>query len=286
MLDSPHIHLRLAGEPENVTVVRELLAGVAGPLEIPAGLLENIRTAVSEACNNVVMHAYERPPGPMQLDLCVQDSELEIVVRDEGTGIRPHPGSREEGLDGIGLSLIQAFSDRVQLSGAPGEGTEVRMWFGLPRAPPRLDTPPGQRATPPAPRAAPACEELGESAHATLAVAPGALAHGVLGRLAPAIGARAGLPVDRLSDVQLVVDALAAHAPPLLAGPRLQAAFAAEAKRLDLSVGPFVPGGSQALLESTAIGGLGSVLAGRAPSPLRDPEHAPWRRPRRPFELV
>ena len=63
--ESPTVRLDLESKPETLTIVRGMLGGVAEPLAMDAELLDDLKTAVSEACNNVVLHAYEGEPGPM-----------------------------------------------------------------------------------------------------------------------------------------------------------------------------------------------------------------------------
>ena len=54
----PNVHLRLSNRPENVMLVRQLLAGVGETVDLDASDLYDIKVAVTEACNNVVLHAY------------------------------------------------------------------------------------------------------------------------------------------------------------------------------------------------------------------------------------
>src|SRR3954471_4786427 len=127
----PEFRMTLPSRPENVAVIRQALAGAIEVLGLAESRLLDINTAVSEACNNVVVHAYEGEHGPLVVFLCVQDAELEVVVRDDGVGIRPR--APEPGLEvqGLGLSLIQTLSDRVEFMGGISQGTEVRMAFSL-----------------------------------------------------------------------------------------------------------------------------------------------------------
>src|SRR5262249_50914129 len=120
----------------NVLLVREALSGMAETVGVDGVELNDIRTAVTEACNNVVLHAYEGAEGPLQVELYVAPETVEVVVRDEGTGIKPHIRSDEEDALGIGLSIIQALAPRVEFKDVPGGGTEVRMEFSTPNTQP------------------------------------------------------------------------------------------------------------------------------------------------------
>src|SRR4051794_30871142 len=127
----PEFRMIIPSRPENVAIIRQALAGAIEVLGLSESRLLDINTAVSEACNNVVVHAYTGDEGPLEVYLCVQDSELEVIVRDKGVGIRPR--APEPGLEvqGLGLSLIQTLSDRVEFLGGIDQGTEVRMAFSL-----------------------------------------------------------------------------------------------------------------------------------------------------------
>ena len=88
-----------------------------------------MRLAVTEACSNVVVHAYaDDAPGPLEVLATLDDDTLTVVVRDEGPGIAPHPDS--PGL-GLGLPLIASLAESVQLGRDEQERTEVCMTFLL-----------------------------------------------------------------------------------------------------------------------------------------------------------
>jgi serine/threonine-protein kinase RsbW len=94
--------------------------------------LADIKLAVTEACTNVVVHAYPDREGPMEISASIDGTAgLVLVVRDEGNGIVPRPDS--PGL-GLGLPLIATLSDSVELGRDRSEHTEVRMTFDLSRS--------------------------------------------------------------------------------------------------------------------------------------------------------
>ena len=129
---SPDVCLRLTSRPENVRLVRQMLHGVAEALDLEDIDLDDISTAVTEACNNVVLHAYDDGEGVLEVEVYLYPalSELEVLVRDHGMGIQPHipaAGNRRS-LPGIGVPVIQALVQSVKFTGT-GRGTEVRMRF-------------------------------------------------------------------------------------------------------------------------------------------------------------
>jgi len=250
MSGAPDARLSLANLPENVALVRQALTGLAASIGIEEGLLSDIKTAVSEACNNVVLHAYENGgSGPLDVYVCTSGHDLEVVVSDRGTGIQPRAPERDAAMQGVGLSLIQALTQSVEFGGGVGEGTEVRMAF---RSDSALDVPTasgnGDHAELPPPE--------GD----TVVSASDGLAAPVLGSVVAVLAARAGFSVERLSDAQLVTDAIAAHARDAFAGRRVIVAIDDSARRLELRFGPLMPGGGEQLVAASAVGGLAPVL--------------------------
>jgi hypothetical protein len=95
---------------------------------------------------------------------------------------------------------------------------------------------------------------------ADLSVAIGPLAAPVLGRVARAMAAKADLPFNRVSDATLIADAIAAHAPAAALDGHVRVNMEAGARRLELRVGPFEPGGARSVLEASALPEVGPVL--------------------------
>ncbi|HYM57659.1 MAG TPA: ATP-binding protein [Solirubrobacteraceae bacterium] len=129
------VKLTLPARPEGVGVVRQALAGVADALVFDAALLADMKMAVTEACTNVVVHAYgEQDDGTLEVEMLAGEAGLTIVVRDEGTGIQPRPTRRDAPALGLGLPLIAALSNAFELRGSGDSGTEVSMTFAYERS--------------------------------------------------------------------------------------------------------------------------------------------------------
>jgi serine/threonine-protein kinase RsbW len=236
MAEGSTVRLRLESRPQTLTIVRGMLGGVAELLSIDPELLDDLKTSVSEACNNVVLHAYGGEPGPMEVGLFVTEDQFSVRVSDEGVGM-PAPPPAGDVSQGIGLSVIRALTEDVQFSSAPGGGTEVRMDFSVRRDGRKLfEAPPA--ATDDADMT-PTADGAGE---VIVSLSPVTLLPGVLGRLARTLAATAHFSLDRFSDVYLVTDTLAAHAATAAEGHRIEARLAAEDRRLELVVGPFRKG--------------------------------------------
>jgi len=125
----PDMELALAARAENIAIVRHALGGFGEAFAVSESKRADIRLAVTEACANVVVHAYpDGEEGPMKVLAIIEEGELTVLVRDWGRGIRPRSDS--PGL-GLGLSLIAALAETVQLGHDDEEHTEVRMTFTL-----------------------------------------------------------------------------------------------------------------------------------------------------------
>lgn len=247
---SPAVRLELDSRPESLTVVRSMLAGFGEALGFDAELLDDLKTAVSEACNNVVLHAYDDLIGPLLVCLDTGRHGLEVTVRDRGGGIQ-YAASPAEDRMGVGLAVISALADRAEFLSAPEGGTEVRMAF-IDRGTPVevLDAPADSILCPPA----------GLSGDVVVTLAPVGLLVGVLGRIARALAAGARFSLDRFSDVYLVTDALAAHAHSAASGAAVSFAIAAQTRRLEITIGPFRPGSGERLRSSADARQSGSPL--------------------------
>jgi serine/threonine-protein kinase RsbW len=232
--ESPTVRLELESRPETTTLVRGMLGGVAEALSIDPELLDDLKTAISEACNNVVLHAYSGEPGPMLVQLFVGADGIRAVVEDSGTGIvsLSPPDERSQGL---GVPVIQALADRAVFQRRPDGGTAVEMAFPAEREGRALFVAPAP-AGPESDWPEQASDGIG------LSLSPVDLLPGVLGRLARALAAQAHFSLDRFSDVYLVTDALAAHASGAASGPRIACSLIAHERRMELTLGPFKPG--------------------------------------------
>ena len=129
MSDAPVVRLELPARPEGVGVVRQALVGVADGLALDGAVLADAKMAVTEACTNAVVHAYDNESGRLDVEMFADDHALTVVVRDKGSGIQPRANRTGTTALGLGLPLIAALSDAFEVRGGPGIGTEVRMSF-------------------------------------------------------------------------------------------------------------------------------------------------------------
>jgi serine/threonine-protein kinase RsbW len=219
-----------------VTLVRGMLTGLGETLALDPELLDDLKTAVSEACNNVVLHAYPDATGPLVVELEVGRDEIQATVLDHGGGIKQI--SAAEDRMGVGLAVISALADRAEFQSVPEGGTAVRMQFGDRGAGIKQWDLPEQVGSP------------GEPLHLTgdvvVTLSSARLLSGVLGRVARAAAAVANFSLDRFSDLYLITDEISAHAESAVRNG-VSFAIAADAAQLDLTIGPFVAGSSARL---------------------------------------
>ena len=235
--DAPAVTLELESRPETLTLVRGMLGGVAERTTMDAELLDDLKTAISEACNNVVLHAYPDGTGPLTVELTLGLDRIDVIVRDAGCGISEVTSARDR-VQGVGIPVIRALADRAEFRQRSGGGTEVWMVFAAEREGKPLFEPPAD-----------AGPEDGWSRNlsgdAVVSVSPVALLTGVLGRLSRALAASARFSLDRFSDVYLVTDAIAALASTAASGPRIGFAIRVQPRRLELLIGPLYRGSAE-----------------------------------------
>ena len=238
-----------------------MLSGVAELLAMDPELLDDLKTAVSEACNNVVLHAYGGQPGPMRLALFASDETLRVTVDDEGVGLDRSPAALDV-TAGIGVSVIHALTETASFERRPAGGTEVTMNFAASRDGHRLFVAPGPGDAPsePEPSDDEGADEPLAQDELQLSLSPVSMLSGVLGRLARTLAATAHFSLDRFSDVYLITDALAAHAARHASGPRITARMEAQDRRLQLTLGPF-RAGSGAALQTVGTDRVGAPLS-------------------------
>jgi anti-sigma regulatory factor (Ser/Thr protein kinase) len=121
------VRLSLPAEPENIAVIRHVLGAFAEAMRLPPDMVEDMRLAVTEACTNVVRHAYDDDEAGT-IDVVMQPSadRLEVIVSDRGRGMGSSPDVEGPGL---GLPLIAALADSLEVQEAPIRGNRLRMSF-------------------------------------------------------------------------------------------------------------------------------------------------------------
>lgn len=244
-MSSPELQLALPARADNVIVVRQAVAGLGEAIGMSAQRIDDLKTVVTEACNNVVIHAYEGEPGPLIVSAASSPEGVEIAVSDRGRGFQPHAAEEEMSL-GLGLPLIASLSDSFEVRGGRGDGTTTLIRFSLVAS----ERPSGNGDV----------RQLQEELE--VAIEPGSLVRPVLARVIGAVAARAEFPVDRLSETVLLGDAVSAHRSEDFAAGRVQVSIKDGGGRLQVRVGPLVEGGGERILSQMDLPGeAGSLRA-------------------------
>ena len=119
----------------NEGYARTAAACFAAQLDPTLDEINDIKTAVSEAVTNAIVHAYPNEIGKILLKLCIKEGNvLEIVVRDWGVGIPDVEQARQplyttgnEERSGMGFTIMESFMDALRVRSTPGKGTVVTM---------------------------------------------------------------------------------------------------------------------------------------------------------------
>ncbi len=242
--------MSLSARAENVAVVRHALAGLADRLGMDEAGIADLKTVVTEACMNVVVHAYPgEEPGLLAVEATPELNGLTVVVRDFGRGIQPRPEADRPSLR-IGLTLIAALSASFEIKGGIDRGTEIRMF--LPLATGETGTGEGSAAA--------EVPSLTDDA-TVMRVGPPELVGPILSRALGAVAARREISVERLSDAMLLSDAISARAPEGFSDGHVLLSLADRDEGVQLRVGPMKSGAAERLRESLELPEVGGTLA-------------------------
>ena len=130
-----YMRLELPARSVNEGFARAAVAAFAAQLDPTMAELGDIRTAVSEAVTNAVVHAYPNEIGVIQIRARIlQNDVLELVVKDYGVGIADVDQARTplfttggEERSGMGFTIMESFMDSLRIRSKPGKGTTVTM---------------------------------------------------------------------------------------------------------------------------------------------------------------
>jgi stage II sporulation protein AB (anti-sigma F factor) len=120
---------------QNEAFSRTAAAAFLIPLNPTVSELTDVKTAVSEAVTNAIIHGYGGEGGEVELRCATSGREVFVEVRDCGAGIEDVPKAREplfttrpeEERSGMGFTVMETFMDEVEVSSEPGKGTTVRL---------------------------------------------------------------------------------------------------------------------------------------------------------------
>jgi anti-sigma regulatory factor (Ser/Thr protein kinase) len=247
-VDPAGLQMSLPAKAENVAVVRHAIAGLAERIGMDEAAIADLKTVVTEACMNVVVHAYpEGETGLLEITAVPDLDGLTVAVRDFGRGISPRPGVDRPSLR-IGLALIAALSSSFEIRGGVEQGTEIRMHLPLRSRPIPTE---GDGATKDSPEVPDATE---------IRVGAAELLGPVLSRALTALAARQEITIDRISDAMLLADAISAAAPRGFADGKVKLSIADRPEGVELKIGPMASGAADGLRSSLSLPDVGGSL--------------------------
>ena len=130
-----YMHVRFPAVSQNEGLSRMLISAFVSQFDPTLDELTDVKTAVSEAVTNCIIHGYARRPGEVELTAERDGRRVVVTVRDRGEGIanvekamEPFYTSKPElERSGMGFTVMETFMDSLRVTSRPGEGTTVRM---------------------------------------------------------------------------------------------------------------------------------------------------------------
>lgn len=123
------IRLTIPAKAEYIALGRLALTGIARFRPLTAEALGDLKLALTEACTNSVKHAYDENGGRVGITYELYADRLEVEVVDDGEGFRRHPAAADGdgiGESGLGLAIIKAVADDVEIGDRDGGGASLR----------------------------------------------------------------------------------------------------------------------------------------------------------------
>ena len=132
---SNYIKMEFPSKSANEAFARSAVAAFAAQLDPTMDELGDIKTAVSEAVTNAIVHAYPEEMGVISLRARIlRGDTLELTIKDHGRGIPDVKRAMEplyttggEDRSGMGFTIMESFMDKLQVRSKPGKGTTVSM---------------------------------------------------------------------------------------------------------------------------------------------------------------
>jgi len=127
--------LEFLSNPNNEALARIAVASLVAQLDPTIEEISDIKTAVSEAVTNSIIHGYENEKGIVTIKAQIKENILEVEIEDKGKGILNIEKAREplfttkpeEERSGMGFTIMETFMDEMKVESTFGEGTKVFM---------------------------------------------------------------------------------------------------------------------------------------------------------------
>ncbi|BBF45499.1 anti-sigma F factor [Lachnospiraceae bacterium KM106-2] len=135
MSNTNEMVLEFDSKSENESFARTVVAAFVSSLDPTMEEIADIKTAVSEAVTNCIIHGYENGPGKITMACSIDGNELSVTIRDQGVGIQDvkqameplYTTKPELERSGMGFAFMDAFMDELDVKSEQGKGTVVTM---------------------------------------------------------------------------------------------------------------------------------------------------------------
>lgn len=129
------LKMQILSRPENEAFARAAVAAFITRINPTLEEINDIKTAVSEAVTNAVVHGYDSEDGIIALEIQIEEKTVSITVQDYGVGIDNVEQAREplfttkpeEERSGMGFTFMEIFMDKLTVESSSGKGTIVHM---------------------------------------------------------------------------------------------------------------------------------------------------------------
>ncbi|MDY4655045.1 MAG: anti-sigma F factor [Eubacteriales bacterium] len=130
-----HVSLRFKAIPENEGFARSVIAAFCVSSDPTLDVINDIRTSVSEAVTNCIVHGYGAEKGDVLIEAMIYDDVLTVKIIDYGRGIVDvdtvlqdfYTTKAEEERSGLGFTIMKTFMDSLEVESVLGAGTTVTM---------------------------------------------------------------------------------------------------------------------------------------------------------------
>lgn len=129
------IYIEIESKSQNESLARVIVSAFVARLDPTLEEISDIKTAVSEAVTNSIIHGYEEKDGIIKMTCMIDENVLTIVIEDEGVGIEDiekamqpmYTTKPDKDRSGMGFSFMEIFMDKLEVESNASKGTTVIM---------------------------------------------------------------------------------------------------------------------------------------------------------------
>jgi serine/threonine-protein kinase RsbW len=224
----PRLDIQAPADKDALPLIRQAMRAVGQWVGASAQALHDTELVLTEACANAVRHAYGDGDGRIDVRIEVRATDMLAIVRDSGCGMTERPRGTDGGL---GLTLIEAITEEVEIRSRRGAGTEVRMALPLDRAP-----------------------AAGSSQGSDL------LAQIVVRRMVAMAAAQTDMVPEHITEALLAAEIVARHASTHTIGDSIRVRLEQLPDAVEVVISRLQPAGAEAILHAAAMPVVGSVV--------------------------